>query len=121
MESRYFPDRIYCNIFDVLLQNKVKKSILLIKLKNITFFCRNRAKQNSLTTPSLVFLLLKTSFDCISRIVLFSTWLYVVNEGQFSSAKTAFAYYSTFMVMILFNTICNNSKKYCSSNNWIGK
>lgn len=64
--------------------------------------------------------MLKTIFDSISRIVLFSTWLYVVNKGQFSSAKTAFAYYSTAVVLMLFNAIFNNNRQHCSSKNWIG-
>ena len=53
---------------------------------------------------------MKTSLDCVARIVLFSTWLYVQNEGQFSSTKTFIAYYFTFMVMVLFNGLCNKNK-----------
>ena len=34
-------------------------------------------------------------FDSISRVLLFSTWLYVINDGQFSSTKIVIAYYTT--------------------------
>ena len=64
---------------------------------------------------------MKTTFDCVSRILLFSTWLYVVNDGQFSSAKTVLAFYSTFLLLVIFNTVLNKSGKYCSAKTWTGK
>ena len=84
-------------------------------------FYRNRAKKNSFTILNLVFLLLKTTLDCVARIVLFSTWLYVQNQGQFSSARTVTAYYSTFMVLFLFNSLCNKSEKWWTRRNVTGK
>ena len=81
---------------------------------------RNRAKKNSFTTLNLTFLLLKTMFDSISRILLFSTWLYVINNGQFSSTKTVIAYYSTFTLLFIVNTIFNKQKDYTSARTWIG-
>ena len=87
----------------------------------IICFSRNRAKKNSFTTLNLMFLLLKTMFDSISRIVLFSTWLYVINDGQFSSTKTLIAYYSTLMVLLIFNTIFNKQKDFTTARTWIGK
>ena len=67
------------------------------------------------------FLLLKTLFDSISRILLFATWLYVINDGQFSSTKTVIAYYSTFTLLFIFNAIFNKQKDYTSSRTWIGR
>ena len=66
-------------------------------------------------------MLLKTTLDCVARIVLFSTWLYVQNQGQFSSARTVTAYYSTFMVLFLFNSFCNKSEKWWTRRNVTGK
>ena len=83
-------------------------------------FYRNRAKKNSFTILNLVFLLLKTTLDCVARIVLFSTWLYVQNDGQFSSARTVLAYYSTFMVLFLFNAFFTRSEKNFTRRNMIG-
>ena len=60
-------------------------------------------------------------FDSISRILLYSTWLYVINDGQFSSTKTLIAYYSTLMVLIVFNTTFNKQKDYTTARTWIGK
>ena len=92
-------------------------------LKHSTFvtLCRNRAKKNSFTTLNLAFLLLKTTFDSISRILLFSTWLYVLNDGQFSSTKTVIAYYSTFSVLFFFNSIFNKQNDFTKARTWIGK
>ena len=81
---------------------------------------RNRAKRNSFTSLNLVFLLMKTILDCVARIVLFSTWLYVQNEGQFSSTKTVIAYYSTLMVLVLFNAYFTKSKKNVTRRNMTG-
>ena len=60
-------------------------------------------------------------FDSISRILLFSTWLYVINEGQFSSCRTIIAYYLTLIYLLIFNTIFNKQKDYTSARTWIGK
>ena len=65
-------------------------------------------------------MLLKTTLDCVARIVLFSTWLYVQNEGQFSSARTVIAYYSTFMVLLFFNAFFTKSEKNVTRRNMTG-
>ena len=64
---------------------------------------------------------MKTTFDCVSRILLFSTWLYVVNDGQFSSAKTVTAFYSTFLLLVMFNTVFNKTGEYRTARTWTGK
>ena len=53
-------------------------------------------------------------------ILLFSTWLYVVNDGQFSSTKTVIAYYFTFIVLLVFNFILNKNNDSTSAKTWIG-
>ena len=63
---------------------------------------------------------MKTTLDCVARITLFSTFLYVLNEGQFSSAKTVIAYYSTFLVLLVFNAIFNKREKQWTRRNMIG-
>ena len=77
-------------------------------------------KGNLFTTLNLVVLLMKTILDCVARIVLFSAWLYVQNEGQFSSTKTVIAYYSTLMVLVLFNAYFTKSKKNVTRRNMTG-
>ena len=74
-----------------------------------------------MTKVNLVFLLLKTGFDCISRVIIFATFMFVVNDGQFSTVMTVKAYYSTVAVLMIFNLIINSNENYCSAKTWIGK
>ena len=95
-----------------------------ISFKNVDFlqgFSRNRAKKNSLETTNQVFLLLKTTFDCVSKVLMFATFMYVVNKGQFSSMMTLTAFYANLAVLIIFNIIVNNNTNYKSAKTWIGK
>ena len=68
-----------------------------------------------MTTVNLVFLLLKTVFDCVSRLLIFSTFMFVVNEGQFSTLMTVKAYYATFAVLVIFNAIINTPRSYVTA------
>ena len=83
-------------------------------------FFRNRAKRGSMTTLNLAFLLLKTSFDCTSRILLFATFMFVVNDGQFSTIMTVKVYYTTVAVIMAYNIVFNDNETYCSARTWIG-
>ena len=71
-------------------------------------------------TLNLVFLLLKTIFDCTSRILLFATFMFVVNDGQFSTMITVTAYYSTVALIMAYNIVINDNETYCSARTWIG-
>ena len=65
-------------------------------------------------------LLLKTSCDCIARITLFSVFMYVQNEGQFSTRMTLIAYYSVFVLLMIFNCWINKNKNFWSAKNLLG-
>ena len=73
-----------------------------------------------MTTVNLIFLLMKTVFDCVSRLLIYSSFMFVVNEGQFSTLMTVTAYYTTFAVLVIFNTITNSTDHYFSAKTWIG-
>ena len=64
-------------------------------------------KRGSLKGINLFILILKVILDAVSRILLFSTWLYVINSGQFSSWITVTAYYVTFVILLIFNIEAN--------------
>ena len=82
--------------------------------------CRNCATGESFTGTNQVLLTLKVILDCASRTVIFSAWLYVTNDGQFSSLRTLTAFYLTLFVLILYNATCNTTKHYWSPRTWIG-
>ena len=88
----------------------------------LTFYdFRNRSKGEALQGKSKILFILKTMFDAISRILIFSIWMYVTNGGQFSSWTTFGAFYILVAVMFVFNVIFNDSKNIGSFEYWIGK
>ena len=46
--------------------------------------------------------------------------MYVQNEGQFSTMKTLTAYYSVFILMVIFNTYINKNKNFWAAKNLLG-
>ena len=83
---------------------------------------RDMEKRGSLKGINLFILILKVILDAVSRILLFSTWLYVINGGQFSSWITVTAYYVTFIILLVFNvTFSWKTENLYSSKYWIGK
>jgi len=73
-----------------------------------------------MTTLNLACLLLKTIFDCTSRIILFATFMFVVNDGQFSTMMTVTGYYTSAAVIMMYNIVINDNETYCSARTWIG-
>ena len=69
---------------------------------------------------SLVLLVLKITFDCLARIILIGTWLYVQDEGRFSASKTVIVYYSTFIVLFLCNIFFSKRKEKMTRRNITG-
>ena len=65
--------------------------------------------ETALKGLSLVILNCKIILDCLAMILLFSSWLYVTNDGHFSTWSTLNAFY-TFVVMFIFNTIFNSEQ-----------
>ena len=64
--------------------------------------------------------MLKVILDCASRILIFSSWLYVVNNGVFSSIFTLAAYYTVFGVLVIFNIITSDNREFRKAKYWIG-
>ena len=86
------------------------------------FNFRNLDKKSSLSRLSQVILILRTIMDSSSRVLIFSTWLYVTNDGRFSSLKTLLAYYFVFTgtVIFIFNIVFSESRNFFSATFWIG-
>ena len=94
--------------------------VFLNKSRYVYSSFRNRAKGNSLTMKSFAFLMFKTIFASISRVLLFSAWLYVTNNGEFCSMRTFLGYYLTVLVLVIFHFFFNKMRPSCSSSYWIG-
>ena len=79
-------------------------------------------KRGSLKGINICILLMKLVLDAVSRILLFSTWLYVTNSGQFCSLKTVTFYYIVFVILFIYNIIFSwNTDTFKSAKFWIGK
>ena len=90
----------------------MRRLILLSLLKH--FFYRSRTRQGSYTTRNLLGLMSVTIFAAMSRVLLFSIWLYVFNNGQFSSIMTLIAYYTFFSMIIVFHIVVSKKKPVLS-------
>ena len=85
------------------------------------FNFRNGNKKGAMEHKHLFILVFKIIMDLMSRILLFSAWMYTSNNGQFSTWMTVIAYYMTFIFLILFNVIFNSNNDFGSMQYWIGK
>ena len=99
----------------------MKNNVENIKPSTNEMSYRNREKKDALSGIDRCLLMLKVILDSVSRIVLFSAWLYVINDGQFSSMYTLITYYTTFAILIIFNIILNDEKNILSGKYWIGE
>ena len=101
---------------DLQIQLHAKSYSFLYSFHNF----RNRSKGGAFLPTHLACLLAKTTLDCVSRLLLFSTWMYVLNEGQFSTGMTVGAYYATFTLLLVFHAIFNKNINFWSAKNLIG-
>ena len=65
-------------------------------------------------------MILKVILDSVAKILLFSCWIYVINNGEFSSVYTLAAYYTVFGVLVIFNIITSNNRDFHRGKFWIG-
>ena len=85
-----------------------------------SFTIRNGEKRNAMNYKNFILLVVKIMMDSISRILLFSAWMYTSNNGQFSNWKTWIAFYTIFMVLVAFNINFSSTREFLSMRYWIG-
>ena len=91
-----------------------------------SFAIRNGEKKNAMNYKNFILLVVKIMMDSISRILLFSAWMYTCNGGQFSTWRTVTAFYSIFLILLVFNVIFSFEREELKQNSlsiryWIGK
>ena len=89
-------------------------------LNHCIIFFRNRTKEEALNVKSIAVLILKTMFDATSRILIFSIWMYVSNQGQFSSMSTLTGFYILVAVLVVFNLVFSRRLDLKSFSFWTG-
>ena len=64
---------------------------------------------------------MRVTLSCVSRILIFSSWMFVTYDGNFHPTATILGFYITFSIMVVFNVVLNKSKDILSLGYWIGK
>ena len=81
---------------------------------------RNRDKRDAMDMKILSILVLKIMFDAVSRVVIFSCWLYSCFGGTFNPYICLIGYYGFFAVLFFFNLIFNRYLEIKTTKFWIG-
>ena len=98
---------------------------------------RNRDKKGALTGASAAVLLgrnilicgfqtkfnisVRVTLSCVSRVLIFSSWMFVTFDGNFHPIATISGFYLTVLIMIIFNIVFNKSADILTFKYWIGK
>ena len=66
---------------------------------------------------------MRVTLSCVSRVLIFSSWMFVTFDGNFHPTATISAFYITLLIMIIFNIVFNRSKSadILTFKYWIGK
>ena len=81
---------------------------------------RNRNKAGALRYRLIFLLVLKIFMESLSKVLIASTCIYVVNEGRFDAIQTIVGFYACVLTMTVFNGIFSR-RKLCSFESVIGK
>ena len=73
--------------------------------KLLKLIWRNRDKSGALSPMLMTLLVLKIFLESLGKVIIFSTFLYINNNGQFDAIQTIVGFYSMVLVMIIFNGI----------------
>ena len=64
---------------------------------------------------------MRVTLSCVSRVLIFSSWMFVTFNGNFHPTATTSAFYFTLLIMIIFNIIFNRTFDVLTFKYWIGK
>ena len=66
---------------------------------------------------------MRVTLSCVSRVLIFSSWMFVTFDGNFHPTATISAFYITLLTMMIFNIVFNKSSPtdICTFKYWIGK
>ena len=66
---------------------------------------------------------MRVTLSCVSRILIFSSWMFVKYDGNFEPTATILGFYITFAIMVIFNIVLNKNKlsEIITLKYWIGK
>ena len=92
-----------------------------LSCNTVFLYLRNGDKKGAIDQKNLIILVSKIIMDSLSRILLFSAWMYTSNNGQFSTWRVVVAYYMTFVFLMVFNVLFNQKDDFRSIRYLTGK
>ena len=79
---------------------------------------RNKNKNEALSALHIVLLIAKVFMEALSKVLIFFSFMMVMNEGEFNPIHSLVGFYTTVLFMVIFNIVFNESK-ICFSLNYI--
>ena len=79
-----------------------------IKIKNLN-------KKEAMTGPNIITILIKTTLDTVSRIIIIAMFIHLYNDGNFNTLLATSIYYGHVVIMLIFNVLFNTSKSFNES------
>ena len=66
---------------------------------------------------------MRVTLSCLSRVLIFSSWMFVTFGGNFHPTATFSGFYLTLLIMMIFNIVFNRSRSadILTFKYWIGK
>ena len=84
-------------------------------------YVRNRDKRGALSSKHFAVLMLKIISDCVARITIFAAWMYVSNDGKFSTIYAVLGYYTLWVILVIFNMVLTEKENQFSLTYFVGK
>ena len=79
---------------------------------------RNKNKNEALSALHIVLLIAKVFMEVLFKVLIFFCFMMVTNKGEFNPIDSLVGFYTTVLIMVVFNIIFNESK-ICFSMNYI--
>ena len=71
---------------------------------------RNKNKNEALSALHIVLLIAKVFMEVLSKVLIFFCFMMVSNEGEFSPIQSLVGFYTTVLIMVVFNVVFNESQ-----------
>ena len=82
---------------------------------------RNKNKNEALSALHIVILIAKVFMEVLSKVLIFFCFMMVAKKGEFSPIYSLVGFYTTVLIMVVFNVVFNESKICFSLNYIMGK
>ena len=71
---------------------------------------RNKNKNEALSALHIVLLIAKVFMEVLSKVLILFCFMMVTNKGEFNPIQALVGFYTTVLIMVVFNIVFNESK-----------